>query len=279
MADVPAFTDEDRAVLQERLHLPLGFNAVDTNSFSRVLQQMVESLDPDMRIMVHKSQDNFDYVLRASKEVKSTRVEATCNVSIQDMAMVANFNEFIFEKGIKKLHRELDKQIQALLTPKITTFSEIIEEEMARKIRIAKTPKRNIDPKKVKKPMCPIHTATQMEYDQVRGKWRCQVSGCNQVATPKAAPEDNAVTFGKGQVQLRLMYTDDGNAHVILIADNNVALEITDMVDIEILEADFSVKETAELANSNSRREFHIPTAQRIPLKAPLYVMGTDNIK
>lgn len=268
-----------KPISQEELRQPLGFNAVDTNSFRSVLEKMIQRLDPDMTITVHKSQDNFDYVIKAYKEVRSKQYEASCHVGIQEMVAVSNFQEFIFEQGIKKLHRSLDVEIQKDLAPKITVISEIIEDEMARKIRIAKTPQRHIDPKRIKKPFCPIHKETQMEYDQVRGKWVCKVDSCNQVATPKAAPEDNAVTFGKGKVQMRLMYTDDGNPHVILIADNNVALEVTDMFDISEIEDAFGVKETIELANSNARKEFHIPTAQQVAFRSSLYVMGTDNIK
>jgi len=85
-----------------------------------------------------------------------------------------------------------------------------------------------------RKPHCPVHTDTSMEYDEEGGKWRCPSPGCKLVARPKQDTPVGKLVMGKGQLDLRVVYPDDGGEpSLVLIADNNVALDITSIVDME----------------------------------------------
>lgn len=257
---------------------PLRFNPDDVSIDT--LLALCNQAEPTLKWDVFRDLNRDVIKLKATFELEGKIIYG--DAEIEDATLVkANSLGGTYQflrQVIIQVAEKLRASGHALLAPKVNVVISGEVEEVARKIKISKPAPRAIDPAKVKKPHCPIHTSTQMEYDSITGKWRCTTDGCSQVATPKAAPEDNAITFGKGNIQTRLMYTDSGEAHVVLLADNNVALDVTDMFDVEQIEETFDVDENAKTV-SNGRDEFLIPSPRKVTYKAPLFVMGSRNKK
>jgi hypothetical protein len=85
-----------------------------------------------------------------------------------------------------------------------------------------------------RKPHCPVHTETSMEYDPEKGKWKCPEPGCKIVAKPKDDSPVGKLIMARGQLDLRVVYPEDGGEpSIILISDNNVAMDITSLIDRE----------------------------------------------
>jgi hypothetical protein len=161
---------------------------------------------------------------------------------------------------------EKPKPKQALLTG-IST-----EEFMAevKKKKVVRTHKKLLDPSKVKADKCMVHDV-EMEYNPIRGLWNCTVDGCRVVARPKRDADDRSVTVG---VQARLI-AHKGEVTLLLISDDNIALDITRFVELQDVMAVFDVQDQAKLASENGKDQFNIPT-NGIELKMNLLVMGAD---
>lgn len=161
--------------------------------------------------------------------------------------------------------------------PRINYNVKEIDMATATKKTVRRPTRRAIDPDKVKKPLCNIHQ-TPMEYDPVGVKWKCITVGCTQVARPKRDEDDRSVTVGKGGLQLRLIAQGD-DLSVILISDDNIALDITKFVDINEIVDSWDAIEAAKTADSVGKKEFTIEVEHSLVLKRMrLTVMGADDL-
>lgn len=140
---------------------------------------------------------------------------------------------------------------------------------------VRRAPVKGLDLSKVKAPVCKDHD-TEMIYDPVEMKWRCGIQGCNLVARPKRDSDDKTVIIGKGGIQLRLIF-HEGERHVMMISDDNVALNVTDFVDIDSLMDRFDVETVAKEMEGKS--EFTISVERVVPMAMRLNVMGADQIR
>lgn len=93
----------------------------------------------------------------------------------------------------------------------------------------AKTPMR--------KPVCKNRDhddPPEMVFFPEDGLWRCPEDGCGMTARPKDESPVGQVLLGKGRLDFRVIFTHPGEKpSIVLLADNNVALDITEFVDME----------------------------------------------
>lgn len=93
----------------------------------------------------------------------------------------------------------------------------------------SKTPKR--------KPRCNSRDhddAPEMEYDPEDGVWKCPEPGCKTIARPKSDSPVGTIQLGKGRLDLRVLFVEPGKKpSILLVADNNIALDITDYVEMD----------------------------------------------
>jgi hypothetical protein len=76
--------------------------------------------------------------------------------------------------------------------------------------------------------------APEMEYDTEDGVWKCPEPGCKTIARPKSDSPIGKVQLGKGRLDFRVLFQEPGKKpSIILIADNNIALDVTEYVDME----------------------------------------------
>lgn len=141
---------------------------------------------------------------------------------------------------------------------------------------IRRAPVVGFDPSKVRAPDCMKH-GTPMVFDMVAQKWRCTEDGCRVVARPARDEDDKTVILGKGGLQLRLV-AQDGGLSVVLISDDNIALDITKMVDVDEIIDTFDVKEQAKVALESGKEVFAAPTEKHITLNSRLVVMGATEL-
>ena len=146
----------------------------------------------------------------------------------------------------------------------------------AKKRTVKRAPIQGFDPSKVRAPNCPIHH-TEMYFDHIEQKWRCNKAGCRQVARPARDDDDKTVVLGKGGLQLRLV-AQEGKRSVVLISDDNIALNITSMVDVDEICDAFDVKNQAAAAVKTGKEVISIPTEHNVLLRAKLVVMGTSDL-
>lgn len=134
---------------------------------------------------------------------------------------------------------------------------------------VARAPLPGYDPRKVQAPQCNVHN-TDMEFSAVEQKWHCTFDGCSVVARPKRHADDKTIMIGKGSVQMRLVVEESGEKTVLLISDDNVALNITPLVDVdEIIKSwDLEGKDTTAPV-------VHFP-AREVGFNPQLVVMGIE---
>jgi hypothetical protein len=129
-----------------------------------------------------------------------------------------------------------------------------------------------------KKPKCPIHADLEMKFSVIRNVWECPNEFCAQIAIPKRERVEGNVLIGKGEVSLRLVYPEKGeDLHVVLITDDNVAIDITEYVDVDEIEEKYAIDEKVESALSDGVPE---ATVQRIRFSASFKnatIMGVEN--
>ena len=183
-------------------------------------------------------------------------------VDVDDSPAVARAND-----QHSKLVKEYDNIKEAL---------GMAQNTKTKKVRVVRAPIKGFDPSKVKTPECKEHR-TPMTFDHVEQKWHCTYEGCGMVARPKRDADDKNVILGKGNVQLRLI-AQDGNKSVVLISDDNIALDITAFVDVEEIINEFDVEDAAKVASDNGKQVFAIPTAKSVSFTSALMVMGSDDL-
>lgn len=145
-----------------------------------------------------------------------------------------------------------------------------------KKVRVVRAPIKGFDPSKVKTPECKEHR-TPMTFDYTEQKWHCTYEGCGMVARPKRDADDKNVILGKGNIQMRLI-AQDGKRNVVLISDDNIALDITKFVDVDEIISTFDVEDQAKVASENGKQVFAIGTHKSVVLSSTLMVMGADEL-
>lgn len=130
------------------------------------------------------------------------------------------------------------------------------------------------DPSKVKKPKCPLHTDLAMKFDPLRSVWECVEPTCNIIAQPKQEKEQGRVTLGKGEVHLRIILQEDVKPSIALISDDNIALDITNMVDWEELKTSYELDEILEATKESGLDTISIPMSNSFQLTAKADVVG-----
>lgn len=104
-----------------------------------------------------------------------------------------------------------------------------LEEEMAKRVRPTIVRQSPINTAKVRKPHCPIDKI-EMQFDAAAQKFFCPEPTCHQVARPKRDSDDKQVILGRGELQVRFIIQPSARPRVILISDDNVALDLTDQI-------------------------------------------------
>lgn len=153
------------------------------------------------------------------------------------------------------------------------------ESGMAKKFKIVKPVTRQ---RQVRKPRCPQHN-NEMTFNQVDQKWHCTERGCVITATPKREAEAGRVTLGMGKVTARYMLVPDDtltdiSPRVVLVSDDNVALDITEFIDMERLEREWGIEETIQEIKKAGRDSTSLPQ-KMIPIVMPMQVLGVTNIE
>ncbi len=130
----------------------------------------------------------------------------------------------------------------------------------------------------VSKPTCPVHKSVDMSFNAIRQVWECKEMGCKLIARPKQEQAEGTVVLGKGNIEMRLVYTDPGvEPRVVLMSDNNVALDVTDFVDMVQLTQRFDVDGKIRQAKQQGVSITRV-AANQVPLKMPLAILGLDNV-
>lgn len=149
---------------------------------------------------------------------------------------------------------------------------------------VKKAPIQGFDPDKVKKPECKgggaggPHPATKMKFDPIKGKWICTHVGCKMVARPVRDEDDRSVQIGKGETSLRVVATED-EIRVLLISDDNLALDITDLVgDMERFLNSIGALELARAADDNGLSSFVDRTPRQVVLNLRIGGLGVEHL-
>lgn len=145
---------------------------------------------------------------------------------------------------------------------------------VTRKKRVATSPP-HINPNKVKKMHCPVHTSTEMEFSPVKQKWKCPRPDCKMSARPVKDEDDRSVQIGKGDTSLRIV-VDQSDITVLLLSDDNLALNITPFIDVNEFIIANGLVELAEQAKKNDRDEFVDTTERPLLLNLRVGVIGAD---
>lgn len=146
-----------------------------------------------------------------------------------------------------------------------------------KKKRVVTKPKSTINPSKVRKPLCAVHDV-EMTHDPRDGKWKCTEPGCTMVARPKRAADDRSLILGKGGLSLRLI-AQGTDVSVVLISDDNIALDVTGIVSIPDIANDFDVVSSAQVASEVGKDFFNIAVEKPVLIQGiKLTVMGADDI-
>ena len=132
------------------------------------------------------------------------------------------------------------------------------------------------DPSKVRTPKCPVHPDLKMKFDAIRSVWACTDPTCKIIAQPKNEPEQGRVTLGKGNVQLRLVCGPNGSHSVVLISDDNIALDITQLVNIDEIKASFDMDRVVKAAGQSGLENISIPVANEFIVKAKASISNSS---
>ncbi|MFE9742937.1 hypothetical protein [Streptomyces sp. NPDC006477] len=89
----------------------------------------------------------------------------------------------------------------------------------------------------IRKPRCQNRDhdePPEMEYKPEEGLWRCPIPGCKMKARPKGDAPAGKVTLGKGELDFRVVFAEPGaKPSILLMAANNIALDVTDYVEMD----------------------------------------------
>lgn len=88
----------------------------------------------------------------------------------------------------------------------------------------------------IRKPRCQnrVHDEPlEMVYHAEEGIWRCSDPNCKMITRPKDGLSVGKVKLGRGRLDLRVVFKDSGEkpSAIFLVSDDNVALDITELVD------------------------------------------------
>ena len=131
------------------------------------------------------------------------------------------------------------------------------------------------NPARVRTPKCPLHTE-QMVFNSVRTVWECPVTGCSIIAQPKNEPEQGRVTLGKGEIHLRIVCQENKSPAVILISDDNIALDITEMVNPAELRNSFDLDVAVKAVKNSGLSTISIPVIQKWSIKSKASVTNAE---
>lgn len=155
---------------------------------------------------------------------------------------------------------------------KVGKKEEIMAE--ATKKRVVKRGKPPIDPSKVRRPECMAH-GTPMQFNKTRQLWTCTTAGCTVISRPKRTEDDHSVTIGKGGVQFRLI-KQDGEITLLLISDDNVAVNLTRYVNIESILDNQDIKALSQQAVEDEKDIFNIKKSIVVAIETQMMVMGAE---
>jgi hypothetical protein len=140
-----------------------------------------------------------------------------------------------------------------------------------------------VDPNKVKKPQCNgggsggPHRPRSMEFDPVKQKWICKQPGCKMTAKPVKDEDDRSVQVGRGSTSLRIVAAEEG-VTVLLVSDDNLALNITPLVDVDSFILQNDLMGLAKVAVENDRDEFVDTTDRPLHLLMKVGVIGAKEL-
>lgn len=164
----------------------------------------------------------------------------------------------------------------------VTPTLEGIEGMVARKVVVQKGAVTK-NPRTVKKPMCPVHLDTVMVFNAVRSVWECQHKGCHIIAQPKNEPEQGKILLGKGEVSLRVVCQEGRPPAIVLISDDNVALDITNHVTLTDIDNSFDMNSVVNRARKAGADSTSIPIAKFVSIGVKASVVNIsywpDDIK
>lgn len=121
------------------------------------------------------------------------------------------------------------------------------------------------NPAKVKKPFCPVHTTKAMIFNSIRSVWECEFSDCKIIAHPREEAEQGRVTLGKGEVTLRMVCQEGKAPSIVLISDDNIALDITNLVSVDEIVSSFQMNDV--MRSANVMDNVSIPVAHGFTIK------------
>lgn len=133
------------------------------------------------------------------------------------------------------------------------------KEEMARIARVAPT-----QTKKKRVPICPVHD-TPFEFDKDKNEWFCTQprkdgkpgQTCNLRRGPRLERGNGEMVLGEGKVGVHFVAVAEGEyPRVVLVAANNVAIDVTDLVSFSDIVNGTKVKE-AYTQSVTSRVDMH----------------------
>lgn len=139
----------------------------------------------------------------------------------------------------------------------------------------------------VRKPRCNNRDhdePPEMEFFPEDGVWKCPEPGCKTIARPKGdAVPVGQVLLGKGQLDFRVIFDQPGGKpSILLLADNNVALDITPYVDMENFLKYSRARQRAKLGAAKGEKIFQFKPEEGHDITALLRfpsmrIYGCDN--
>lgn len=132
-----------------------------------------------------------------------------------------------------------------------------------------------------KVPQCREHK-TNMKMNIIRGVWECveRANGCPIVARPKQDNEGSNIILGKGKVELRVFYLrEDGRdiQRVMVVTDNNVAVDITDYVAVETIARTFDTEAVMREAKADGKTIARVSVQKSVNVTLPLSIYWTPD--
>ena len=137
----------------------------------------------------------------------------------------------------------------------------------------------------MRKPRCKNREhddAPEMVYDPEEGVWKCP-EGCGTIARPKSDSPVGTVQLGKGRLDLRVLFVEPGKKpSILLVADNNLALDITEYVEMDNFLKYSRAVQQAQMASNNGEKmvQVDMPAEKYVSamLKFPgMRIYGCDN--
>lgn len=113
----------------------------------------------------------------------------------------------------------------------------------------------------VRKPRCKNREHDEMPemvYEPEEGVWKCP-EGCGAIARPKSDSPVGHIQLGKGRLDFRVLFVEPGKKpSILLVADNNIALDVTDYVDMDNFLKYSSAVRRAQLASNKGEENVEV---------------------